>query len=191
MMAEVPKADLVVTNPTHYAVALKYDDNDMRAPRVVAKGADLVALRIRDIAASNKVAVLEAPPLARALYAHPSSTTRFPPASTPRSRRCWPRSTSSRWKGEGGDAPRTPERPAEFPEALEYTVKSRMNALASLMRPPTQLFSGIAVQGTGRAAPHHHDPGMMVLPLPPFLLDLLFTFNIALSLMVLLVACTP
>jgi flagellar biosynthetic protein FlhB len=70
MMAAVPSADLVVMNPTHYAVALKYDDGKMAAPRVVAKGADLLALRIRDIAQGAKVPVLQAPVLARALYAH-------------------------------------------------------------------------------------------------------------------------
>ncbi|HWR87182.1 MAG TPA: EscU/YscU/HrcU family type III secretion system export apparatus switch protein, partial [Acidiferrobacterales bacterium] len=62
MLAAVPKADLVVMNPTHYAVALKYDDATMAAPRVVAKGADLLALRIRDIAKDSGVPVLEAPP---------------------------------------------------------------------------------------------------------------------------------
>jgi flagellar biosynthetic protein FlhB len=70
MLAAVPKADLVVMNPSHYAVALKYDDKTMAAPRVVAKGADLLALKIRDIAREAKVPVLQAPPLARALYAH-------------------------------------------------------------------------------------------------------------------------
>jgi flagellar biosynthetic protein FlhB len=70
MMAAVPKADLVVMNPTHYAVALKYDDKTMNAPRVVAKGADLLALRIRDLAKESEVPVLDAPVLARALYAH-------------------------------------------------------------------------------------------------------------------------
>ena len=70
MMEQVPLADLVVMNPTHYAVALKYDDTQMAAPKVVAKGADLLALRIRDLAREHKVPVLEAPPLARALYAH-------------------------------------------------------------------------------------------------------------------------
>jgi flagellar biosynthetic protein FlhB len=70
MMAAVPKADLVVMNPTHYAVALKYDDKTMAAPRVVAKGADLIALRIRELAEGAEVPVLEAPVLARALYAH-------------------------------------------------------------------------------------------------------------------------
>lgn len=68
MMEAVPKADVVVTNPTHFAVALKYDPKRMRAPVVLAKGADLVALNIRRIAEENGVARVEAPPLARALY---------------------------------------------------------------------------------------------------------------------------
>jgi flagellar biosynthesis protein FlhB len=70
MMAAVPEADLVVMNPTHYAVALKYDETAGGAPKVVAKGADLLALKIRDIARDARVPVLQAPPLARALYAH-------------------------------------------------------------------------------------------------------------------------
>ena len=70
MLQAVPKADLVVMNPTHYAVALKYEEGRMAAPRVVAKGADLMALRIRDTAKDAKVPVLQAPVLARALYAH-------------------------------------------------------------------------------------------------------------------------
>jgi len=70
MMSEVPTADVVVTNPTHYAVALKYTEGKMGAPRVVAKGADAVAARIRELAAENKVPLLEAPPLARALFRH-------------------------------------------------------------------------------------------------------------------------
>src|SRR5215469_16719393 len=68
MMQEVPKADVVVVNPTHFAVALRYDDSRMRAPLVVAKGADLIAARIREIATEHAVPVFEAPPLARALY---------------------------------------------------------------------------------------------------------------------------
>lgn len=68
MMEAVPPADVVVSNPTHYSVALKYDPDGMAAPRVVAKGADQVALKIREIAAANDVPRLEAPPLARALY---------------------------------------------------------------------------------------------------------------------------
>lgn len=69
-ISAVPKADLVVMNPTHYAVALKYDDATMHAPQVIARGTDLVALRIRDVATSHSIPVLQSPMLARALYAH-------------------------------------------------------------------------------------------------------------------------
>lgn len=65
----VPKADFVVMNPTHYAVALKYDDT-MSAPQVISKGTDLIAMKIRDLANSHGVPVLQSPMLARALYAH-------------------------------------------------------------------------------------------------------------------------
>ena len=70
MMEEVPSADVVVTNPTHYAVALRYDQESMAAPVVVAKGVDLMATQIRSVASENEVPILEAPPLARALYEH-------------------------------------------------------------------------------------------------------------------------
>ena len=80
MMAAVPKADLVVMNPTHYAVALKYDEGSMTAPRVVAKGADLLALKIRDTAEGAKVPVLQSPVLARALYAHAELDREIPAA---------------------------------------------------------------------------------------------------------------
>lgn len=69
MMAEVPTADVVITNPTHFAVALRYDQSGTGAPKVVAKGQDLVAARIRALAEENGVALFAAPPLARALYA--------------------------------------------------------------------------------------------------------------------------
>jgi flagellar biosynthesis protein FlhB len=68
MMEEVPRADVVITNPTHFAVALRYDEATMQAPRVVARGKDLIAQRIREIAEANKVPLFSAPPLARALY---------------------------------------------------------------------------------------------------------------------------
>jgi len=70
MMHLVPTADVVVTNPTHFAVALRYDDKRMRAPIVVAKGADVIAARIREIATEHNVPLFEAPPLARALHRH-------------------------------------------------------------------------------------------------------------------------
>jgi flagellar biosynthetic protein FlhB len=69
-IAAVPRADLVVMNPTHYAVAIQYDDATMGAPRVIAKGADLIAMKIRDVAREHQVPVLQSPMLARALYAH-------------------------------------------------------------------------------------------------------------------------
>jgi flagellar biosynthetic protein FlhB len=68
MLQDVPKADVVVTNPTHFAVALRYDEGKMRAPIVVAKGTDLLALRIRELASEHGVPIVEAPPLARALH---------------------------------------------------------------------------------------------------------------------------
>lgn len=80
MMAEVPTADVVVTNPTHYAVALKYTEGKMAAPKVVAKGADDVAAKIREIAREHKVPLLEAPPLARALHTHTDLGDQIPEA---------------------------------------------------------------------------------------------------------------
>ena len=85
MMQEVPKADVVVTNPTHFAVALRYDETRNRAPIVVAKGTDLLAAKIREIAAENGVPIFEAPPLARALL----------PQRRARPRSARPRSTST------------------------------------------------------------------------------------------------
>jgi flagellar biosynthetic protein FlhB len=69
-IAAVPKADFVLMNPTHYAVALQYDEKTMPAPRVISKGADLLAFKIRDIAKQNAIPVLQSPTLARALYAN-------------------------------------------------------------------------------------------------------------------------
>jgi flagellar biosynthetic protein FlhB len=69
MMSAIPEADVVVTNPTHFAIALKYKPDEMDAPRCVAKGQDLVALRIREVAEENDIAIVENPPLAQALYA--------------------------------------------------------------------------------------------------------------------------
>jgi flagellar biosynthetic protein FlhB len=69
-ISAVPRADFVVMNPTHFAVAVRYDEHSMRAPQVVSRGADLLALRIRDMARSHAIPVLQAPVLARALYAH-------------------------------------------------------------------------------------------------------------------------
>lgn len=69
MMEDLPQADVVVVNPSHFAVALRYDDGRMGAPRVIAKGVDLLAQQIRMVAGSHRIPLVEAPPLARALYA--------------------------------------------------------------------------------------------------------------------------
>ncbi|MEV3425333.1 flagellar biosynthesis protein FlhB [Paenibacillus larvae] len=69
MMQEVPKADVIITNPTHFAVALRYDAAEMEAPAVIAKGTDLIALKIKEVAKENGVTIMENKPLARALYA--------------------------------------------------------------------------------------------------------------------------
>src|SRR6185437_13372096 len=69
MMQDVPKADVVITNPTHFAIAIKYDNGKMQAPTVVAKGTDFMALKIRQIAKDNGVIIMVNRPLARALYA--------------------------------------------------------------------------------------------------------------------------
>jgi len=79
MMTDVPKATVVLTNPTHFAIALLYESDHMAAPRALAKGADLTALRLRDIAEAHQVPVVENPPLARALYAAVEIGDEIPP----------------------------------------------------------------------------------------------------------------
>jgi flagellar biosynthetic protein FlhB len=79
MMQNLPKADVVITNPTHYAVAIKYDANEADAPMVVAKGADYLAQKIKDIARENDVEIVENKPLARMLYANVEVGELVPP----------------------------------------------------------------------------------------------------------------
>ena len=78
--ATVPKSDVVVTNPDHVAVALEYDADRMNAPKVVAKGADYLAMRIRQIAMQHGVPIIQRPPLARALYKEVQVGQEVPPA---------------------------------------------------------------------------------------------------------------
>ena len=118
MMAEVPKADIIVTNPTHFAVALKYTDKDMRAPRVIAKGTDLVALRIREMAAEHKIPVLEAPPLTRALYRHTKLGDEIPAALYAAVAEVLAWAYQLQRAAEGGATPRTP-RDLPVPDALD------------------------------------------------------------------------
>jgi len=79
MMAAVPNADVVITNPTHFAVALEYNGTSMEAPKLTAKGVDAVAFRIRKVAEENKITIMENPPLARALYAGVEIDQEIPP----------------------------------------------------------------------------------------------------------------
>lgn len=116
MMAEVPKADVVVTNPAHYAVALAYRDG-MRAPRVVAKGAQRIALHIRRIAEENGVAVLESPPLARSLYRHAALGAPIPHGLYDAVAQVLAWVYQVRSARHGGGAPRSPE-PIDVPAEL-------------------------------------------------------------------------
>jgi len=78
-MSKVPTADVVITNPTHYAVALQYPENSNRAPVVIAKGVDDVAMKIRELASESNILIVEAPPLARALYKITDLDEEIPP----------------------------------------------------------------------------------------------------------------
>ncbi|ALB67240.1 flagellar biosynthesis protein FlhB [Cronobacter dublinensis] len=120
MMADVPKADVIVNNPTHYSVALQYDENKMNAPKVVAKGAGLVALRIREIGNEHRIPMLEAPPLARALYRHAEIGQQIPgqlyAAVAEVLAWVW---QLKRWRLAGGLIPKKPEN-LPVPEALDF-----------------------------------------------------------------------
>jgi flagellar biosynthetic protein FlhB len=118
MMTEIPHADVIVTNPTHFAVALKYADGEMRAPRVVAKGVNLVAARIREVGREHNIPLLEAPPLARALYHNVEIGREIPGAlyGAVAQVLAWVYQLR-RYKKEGGMAPDEPENlnvPAEL-----------------------------------------------------------------------------
>ncbi len=122
MMAQVPTADVIITNPTHFAVALRYADDQMRAPRVVAKGADLVAARIREIAKENGVPVLEAPPLARSLYQHVDLNREIPGPlyGAVAEVLAWVFQLR-RWHEQGGDRP---EAPSDVAVPVELAVSA-------------------------------------------------------------------
>jgi flagellar biosynthetic protein FlhB len=124
MMSEVPKADIVVTNPTHYAVALQYRDGAMSAPRVVAKGTDLVAVRIRELAREHGVPLLEAPPLTRALYRHTRLGDEVPAAlyTAVAEVLAWAYQLN-RWRAAGGAQPRTP-RDLPVPASLDPAAEA-------------------------------------------------------------------
>ncbi|WP_444984327.1 flagellar biosynthesis protein FlhB [Halomonas mongoliensis] len=119
MMSKVPEADVIITNPTHYAVALAYDEAGMAAPRVLAKGTDLVAGRIRELGDEHGVPRLEAPPLARSLYHHVDLDAEIPEAlyTAVAEVMAWAFQLR-RAGGEGGEAPPRPQEIA-IPEALD------------------------------------------------------------------------
>jgi flagellar biosynthetic protein FlhB len=117
MMAEVPKADVVVTNPTHFAVALKYDQKSMAAPMVVAKGRGVIAQRIRELADEAQVPRVEAPPLARALYAHVEIGETIPPTLFAAVAEILAYVFQlDRWMAQGGPKPQPPQEVPVPPE---------------------------------------------------------------------------
>ena len=120
MMSNLPKADVIVTNPTHYAVALQYDIDKMKAPKVLAKGSGLVALRIKEKAAEYRIPVLEAPPLARALYRHSEIDDYIPAAlyAAVAEVLAWVYQLK-RWKRQGGLKPNQPIH-LPVPPALDF-----------------------------------------------------------------------
>jgi flagellar biosynthetic protein FlhB len=110
MMSEIPTADVVVTNPTHFSVALRYSETGMRAPVVVAKGTQLTAARIREIASEHGIPIMEAPPLARALYKHTEIGETIPEALyTAVAEVLAYIYQLRRYRTEGGEVPREPE----------------------------------------------------------------------------------
>ncbi|MCK8538048.1 flagellar biosynthesis protein FlhB [Yersinia ruckeri] len=127
MMADVPQADVIVTNPTHYAVALQYNENKMSAPKVLAKGAGEVALRIRELGAEHRIPMLEAPPLARALYRHSEIGQHIPATlyAAVAEVLAWVYQLK-RWKREGGLIPKKPEH-LPVPDALDFAGESDTN----------------------------------------------------------------
>ncbi|MCU1791425.1 flagellar biosynthesis protein FlhB [Pectobacterium polaris] len=124
MMADVPKADVIVTNPTHYAVALRYDEKKMNAPKVLAKGAGDIALRIRELGTEHRVPILEAPPLARALFRHSEVGQHIPAAlyAAVAEVLAWVYQLK-RWKREGGLIPRKPKH-LPVPDALDFAKEN-------------------------------------------------------------------
>lgn len=124
MMSDVPKADVIVTNPTHYAVALQYKDKKMNAPKVLAKGAGEIALRIRELGAEHRVPLLEAPSLARALYRHSEIGQHIPTTlyAAVAEVLAWVYQLK-RWQREGGLIPQKPKN-LPVPEALDIVGES-------------------------------------------------------------------
>ncbi|NIG98726.1 MAG: flagellar type III secretion system protein FlhB [Serratia symbiotica] len=127
MMADVPKADVIVTNPTHYAVALQYNDKKMSAPKVLAKGAGEIALRIRQLGAEHRIPLFKAPPLARVLYRHSEVGQHIPATlyAAVAEVLAWVYQLR-RWRQEGGIIPKKPEN-LPVPEALDFAGENNFD----------------------------------------------------------------
>ncbi|RAW06715.1 flagellar biosynthetic protein FlhB [Halomonas elongata] len=127
MMSQVPEADVIITNPTHYAVALVYEQTGMAAPRVVAKGADAVAVRIRELGEEAGVPLLEAAPLARSLYHHVDLEAEIPAAlyTAVAEVLAWAFGLK-RAAAEGSEAPPTPEN-LSVPDAMAAPDRDATN----------------------------------------------------------------
>ncbi|MBV4414012.1 flagellar type III secretion system protein FlhB [Enterobacteriaceae bacterium YMB-R22] len=125
MMSDVPKADVIVNNPTHYSVALRYEEGAMAAPKVLAKGAGAIALRIRELGNEHRIPMLEAPPLARALYKHSEIGQPIPAAlySAVAEVLAWVYGLR-RWRKEGGLIPRKPKN-ISVPAELDFARESK------------------------------------------------------------------
>lgn len=125
MMADVPKADVIVTNPTHYSVALQYNEKKMSAPKVIAKGAGEIALKIRELGHEHRIPVLEAPPLARALYRHTEIGQHIPGAlyAAVAEVLAWVWQLR-RWKREGGLIPKKPHT-LPVPAEMDFAGENR------------------------------------------------------------------
>ena len=125
MMADVPTADVIVTNPTHYSVALKYQEGKMSAPKVIAKGAGDIALKIRELAKEHRIPILEAPPLARALYRHTEIGQFIPGAlyAAVAEVLAWVWQLR-RWKREGGLIPTKPKQ-LPVPADMDFAGENR------------------------------------------------------------------
>lgn len=126
MMSEVPKADVVVTNPTHYAVALRYAEGQDVAPSVIAKGTGLIAENIRKIAAEHRIPTLEAPPLARALHEHVELGQEIPAAlyTAVAEVLAWVFQLRSWRSGVGSEPPK----PSDLPVPVELDPQATANA---------------------------------------------------------------
>lgn len=125
MMADIPQADVIVNNPTHYSVALSYKEGGMSAPVVLAKGAGEIALRIREQGELHRIPMLEAPPLARALYRHGEIGEQIPAGlySAVAEVLAWVYSLR-RWRNGGGIAPKKPEN-LPVPAALDFAQENQ------------------------------------------------------------------